>query len=59
MVAKVKTAVDVEVGDIWSGKSSEERKAWLKKAGQDVERWYTTTFEDLPEEVQTALESAK
>jgi len=56
---EVKTAVAVRVADIWQGKSSEERKAWLKKAAQDVERWYTTTFEDLPKDVQLALEGAK
>ncbi len=57
-MSKVKTAVDVEVGDIWASKSTAERKAWLKKA-QQPETWDTTTFEDLPDEVQAALEAAK
>jgi len=58
MVAKVKTAKDVAAGDIWAGKSSDERLAWLKKAECEP-RWYTTTFDDLPEDVQGALEDAK
>ena len=58
MAAKVKPARGVTVSDVWQSKSNAERKAWLNRAGCAA-HWDTTTFEDLPEDVQTALAAAK
>jgi hypothetical protein len=56
--AVVVKAAKVTAGDVWGGRSNAERKAWLKQAGCAT-HWDTTTFGDLPEDVQVALEGAK
>jgi hypothetical protein len=56
--AVVVKAAAVRAGDIWQGRSNAERKAWLKRA-ECATHWDTTTFADLPEDVQVALEGAR
>jgi hypothetical protein len=58
MAEKVKSAADVMAADVWVGKSNAERKQWLKQA-RCPDHLDTVTFEDLPLDVQEALELAK